>query len=332
MQRFVRIIKASKPTAGKPTVLPAGAAGDYEIMQRIADELAPAFAARVTTTLEQFRATVNIRDILSALVFQDQTRVEGAIPWADLLEKDDFLMADLEDAVRRAGVASMTQLKGVLERTSGALTAQPSFDRGADSIAEWAHTRSSELIVEITDASRAAVRGIIADTIASGAGYEAGAKAIQDAVGLTTSQADAVSRFREGMEAQGLPDTIVDRRTEEYRDRQLRRRAETIARTETIAASNQGNLESWQQAIDAGIIDKDTAMKVWIVTPDDRLCDLCAPLDGVRVPFDDVFESDDGEIDAPPLHPNCRCSIALVFAPAESSDGGAGGDEGDDEE
>ena len=88
-------------------------------------------------------------------------------------------------------------------------------------------------------------------------------------------------------------------------------RADVIARTETMTASNQGQLEAWNQATDAGLLTGDE-QKEWIVTPDDRLCPYCEPLDGQQVPLNGVFKSDLGDVDAPPLHPRCRCTIGLV--------------------
>jgi len=87
-------------------------------------------------------------------------------------------------------------------------------------------------------------------------------------------------------------------------------RAETIARTETMRASNQGQLEAWDQATDAGLLTGDET-KEWIVTPDDRLCPICEPLEGVTAALGDDFDADGENVDAPPAHPRCRCTIAL---------------------
>lgn len=89
-------------------------------------------------------------------------------------------------------------------------------------------------------------------------------------------------------------------------------RAETIARTETMRASNQGQLEAWNQATEAGLLTG-REQKEWIVTPDDRLCPICEPMDGVNVPLDADFDVDGDMIDGPPAHPNCRCTVALTL-------------------
>lgn len=89
-------------------------------------------------------------------------------------------------------------------------------------------------------------------------------------------------------------------------------RAELIARTEVMRASNEGQQELWDQAVEAGFLSG-REQQEWIVTPDDRLCPVCEPLDGQTVPVDGQFDVDGDKIDGPPAHPNCRCTVGLVL-------------------
>jgi SPP1 gp7 family putative phage head morphogenesis protein len=88
-------------------------------------------------------------------------------------------------------------------------------------------------------------------------------------------------------------------------------RAEMVARTESMRAANEGQMQAWDQATEAGVLTGDEK-KEWIVTPDDRLCPICEPLDGEQTGLDDTFKVDGDEIDGPPAHPRCRCTIALA--------------------
>jgi hypothetical protein len=56
------------------------------------------------------------------------------------------------------------------------------------------------------------------------------------------------------------------------------------------------------QGIDKGLIPATTRM-VWIVTPDDRLCDECNDMEGQQADENGDFSE---EI---PLHPRCRCVL-----------------------
>ena len=89
-------------------------------------------------------------------------------------------------------------------------------------------------------------------------------------------------------------------------------RAETIARTEVMRASNQGQLEAWDQATEKGLLTGNEKIE-WIVTPDDRLCPICEPLDEQTIERGGTFDVDGDQITAPPAHPRCRCTIGLSF-------------------
>ncbi len=88
-------------------------------------------------------------------------------------------------------------------------------------------------------------------------------------------------------------------------------RAETIARTETMRASNEGQQQAWNQAVDAGVLTG-AEQKVWIVTPDDRLCPICEGMEDVTILMDEDFDVDGERVSTPPGHPRCRCTIGLV--------------------
>lgn len=81
-------------------------------------------------------------------------------------------------------------------------------------------------------------------------------------------------------------------------------RAVRIARTETITASNQGNLQGYKQS---GVVEK----KEWYCAIDERTCDECLALHQEVVGLDEDFS---GGVSAPSLHPNCRCTILPVIS------------------
>lgn len=84
-------------------------------------------------------------------------------------------------------------------------------------------------------------------------------------------------------------------------------RVKTIAHTEAMYAANEGQKQLWDQAVDDGLLDGDEMM-VWIVTPDDKLCDICEELDGAKAALGDEFPEG-----GPPAHPNCRCTVGLAL-------------------
>lgn len=84
-------------------------------------------------------------------------------------------------------------------------------------------------------------------------------------------------------------------------------RAELIARHEVMVASNEGQRESWNQAVEGGLLDK-TSRRAWIATDD--ACEDCQALDGVEVGLEEEYPEEG--VDGPPLHPRCRCTEGIV--------------------
>jgi SPP1 gp7 family putative phage head morphogenesis protein len=95
--------------------------------------------------------------------------------------------------------------------------------------------------------------------------------------------------FERGDSIQTLTNSI-----EGYFSENEKFRAERIARTETLTASNKGAVDRYQSE---GIEEFE-----WLASPDS--CEECTPLDGK------IFPVDSG--DQPPLHIQCRCSILPV--------------------
>ena len=104
-------------------------------------------------------------------------------------------------------------------------------------------------------------------------------------------------------------------------DRQIKWRARTVARTESSRALNEGQVEAWKES---GL----TRMK-WSVAPNP--CDFCRQMGkrGITQPIDQPFFNqgdqlnvdkggtlnfDYGAVKAPPLHPNCRCTLRPIIS------------------
>ena len=93
-------------------------------------------------------------------------------------------------------------------------------------------------------------------------------------------------------------------------------RAEVIARTETVSASNMGALEAYRQA---GVREKR-----WLATRDTRTRDAHREADGQTVPMEGMFAVGGELLDAPGQgriaanNIQCRCALLPVIAPAKS--------------
>jgi SPP1 gp7 family putative phage head morphogenesis protein len=170
------------------------------------------------------------------------------------------------------------------------------------------------MVAEVTAETRRAIRAIVLRSIREGIPPYDAARLIHSLIGLTERQAQAAANYRASLIDQGLTIARVNTLVDRYVAKKVRERAESIARTEILSALNEGAQESWRQARAEGLLGKGSD-KEWIVTPDERLCPYCEPLDGVRVPLDEKFRTGLGEVSGPPLHPQCRCTIAVESSP-----------------
>jgi len=89
-------------------------------------------------------------------------------------------------------------------------------------------------------------------------------------------------------------------------------RLNTIARTEVMRAANTGRLNAYKKS---GVVKG----KEWLTAFDDRTCPECASCDGMRAPLEKPFPCG---VMAPPLHPNCRCTITPIFYDEKLARGG----------
>ena len=106
----------------------------------------------------------------------------------------------------------------------------------------------------------------------------------------------------------------LDGQVGSYAQYQQRLRATRIARTEIAAAYNQGGLLSIQETISEGLIEPG-ATKEWLTAEDERVCKICFPLDETVLPLDEPWVSLGYSAQAPPIHPQCRCTQVYDVEP-----------------
>lgn len=112
-----------------------------------------------------------------------------------------------------------------------------------------------------------------------------------------------------------IPQAQIDKMVDAYARKYRQFRAQTIARTEALRATNFGVQDAWRQAIDSGAAPEALVRRVWVVAKDERLCEVCAPVPAMNpkkgVPFREAFQTPKGPYQLPPLHPNCRCHVFI---------------------
>tara|TARA_R100001015_G_C4576007_1_gene133280 strand:- start:413 stop:925 length:513 start_codon:yes stop_codon:yes gene_type:complete len=139
---------------------------------------------------------------------------------------------------------------------------------------------------------------------------------LRKAIGLRPDQVASLQRLERKLATQGVTGSKLSRRMEREATKKLNYRASMIARTEVARAVSSGRVASWKVAQQNGLF---TAASVeWVAGLTDRTCSVCANLHGMREPLGEVFMGSadiQGELavmgEAPPIHPNCRCTVIL---------------------
>ena len=126
---------------------------------------------------------------------------------------------------------------------------------------------------------------------------------LADEINTTTLDKLKGSLLEGWQDGESIPD--LTNRVRDLYEEFDRSRAETIARTESIRASNQGALAEYAAS---GVVDR----VMWINGPDP--CDDCLELDGKIADLYEDFHSDVGDVDAPPLHPRCVCDVVPILS------------------
>lgn len=178
------------------------------------------------------------------------------------------------------------------------------FDATNPEAVAWAQREAASLVVDVTTEARAAIRAVVTQGFEAGVSPSETARLIRSSIGLTERDAGAVMKRHTSLLADGMDGAKAAKKAEAYANKLLNSRAQTIARTETMKASNEGQEQLWAQARSKGLLDSN-ARKVWIAFDP---CPICAPLDGETVGIDEDFSIGTD----PPAHPNCRCTIGLV--------------------
>lgn len=275
----------------------------------VARKLEPKLKRRFLAAVAELRGNVDLEAVAEALRIQSAAEAITALhpeTWAETLAPAAQI---LPTAFQQAGQVAAQ----LLTRQLGVAV---SFTLTNPRAVQWARTESSRLITDVTESFKESVRQIITRGFTDGIPPRESARLIRDmGLGLTDRQAMAVINYRMDLLEAGRSAEDVARLGERYGRQLLNQRALTISRTETINASLGGQKELWRQAADKGFLNPDTTRRVFIVTDDDRLCPLCAPMDNQQVGLDEPFLDADGQaVGMPPsVHVACRCATGLTF-------------------
>ena len=287
---------------------------EWRILHRIADKIAPITQGNLVKGVKAFRKKIDLNAIIREIRAGRYHNIESMLPWHELPNDLKILERTTAQGIEESGKATQKFFNRSVAKLIPDLPADArvSFSLENPRIQAIINRNIGLLMHQISETTKEGIRHVIAQGIQNNRTATDMAKQIKN-VGLTSRQLTAVDNFErktaERLAESGLSNNQVveqtSRLTERYEARQLKSRMRGIARTESMRVVNIGQQELWEQASDQGLFNKDEAKKVWITTDDDLLCDFCAPMNGVTVGINEMFQTDLVSLLEPPLHPNC---------------------------
>ena len=333
IQRFHRLLKAAKP--GWVDFAPRGRSerDAYAIAARNEGQFSKAFVEATRAFLdpktekaflESYRPGANPEDVLKVFPFINEGEARALL----LEQFIDRLQAAYLKTVSEAGQEALDLVN---ESFGSALVFQVQ-DQGKVVKAKakpkvpvvpvnpysikWIRERALDLVTQgVTDQQLKVIRNIIRRGFEKGIRAEEVYQQIKRNIGLTEREYQAVENRRALHESAELPASKVDALTEKYENELLKKRAERIARTETIAAQAAGRNQAWQVAADSGALPENVE-RVWRAAPEsdnpNAPCEICLDLDNQPTGLGEPYQSKYlGSVDMPPAHPQCRCTEIL---------------------
>jgi len=295
-------------------------------LQRLADRRVPALTRVTVAAIRDGRSKIDRKHLARAIARGGLGDLKLALPTLAthvLLRK-----ADVEDefADSLAGVFA--------DSAQFAVALAPQFDLVDRNAVQFARARAGKFFNDMDATLLDNARQAVAFGMENGLTVDQTANYIADTAYLPPRAANAVQNYFSGLigrlnqgddiaeaaRAMGadralaptkfLDATNIDTLVGRYADRWTEYTADVTAHTMTIEASNEGLLDGWNQAAQAGLFDASQATKQWMATDDDITCPECSELDGTEADFPDgTFDSGDS---VPPAHPSCRCTVVLI--------------------
>ena len=292
---------------------------DWQALHKVADRAFPALRTLFTQAFTAFREHIDWSAMGTLLV---QGNLPGVLmlleqAWAESADAGlrDPLRALTQQLVAQGAAASQPALAAVLPRGAGlAIT----FDQTSPLVLDYVRQHSATLIRGIGDETRQAIRAMLVQNMDAGRSWRSLVPELQQMIGVTVRQADALVALRTRLLASGMQEARVGQLVAQKTRAYIRLRARTISRHESMLAASFGAEAQTRELISSGVMDPSRYKKYFVITPDERLCKSNICRDTKRLNSDGVgvlepFQTPNGPYMRPPIHILCRC-VATIRA------------------
>jgi len=266
---------------------------EKEVVQIINSATSDLSDASVSSAVKAAISTGNIEQVVDTF------------PW----EATAFTLSQTVSAFKRA-------IKGDIGKGFPKTGFVGRFDYTDPRSTEYALKQSAKLVTNMTGQMKDRVREVVGRAFTENITVVDTARELRSFINLTSRQEVTLSKFidlnRARLMEEGLSGRKLENRLNELVDRQYKKmvsqRSKVIARNEILEAENAGRMLGFEQSIEQGWASP-VSVKRWSTSTDERTCDICMPMNGMSVQWNQYFPN--GVYD-PPAHIMCRCSISLL--------------------
>jgi len=279
---------------------------------RLALNLSGQMQKELVEAWEALANKIDYRAMMDAFKKGDLDAAMQVLYEADLAAELEIARQTLREAIVVVGEASAEELGAYLGESIA-------FDLSNPESIAFLSEFGGEMVTDVSDETYAALKRLLTQAYDEGLTAAETAKLIGEdpGVGLTARDIEQRRRLIEGMRESGLSEVEIEEWSKKWTKGKIKYRAQVIADNELVDAGNQGQRRLWDQAQNDGLIPKDTK-KQWIVTPDEKLCQLCGPMGdpqpGVSiVGINEFYQTPAGAVYIPSeIHIRCRCSERIL--------------------
>jgi len=272
----------------------------------IADKAAPLFAANFLRAMNFQRKSIDPTLLMNAVITGNAANVHAVLNWQLTTEK----LMKMQKTFRDTAFKSAQMTNNIMK-----FNTDPKMSYSFRYINQFASLKIKNIDKETYDA----ITSVLNRSFKGELTNKEAAQSISKFIGLDERRYNALMSYQNALYKDGYPEKVIEKMVEDRRKIMIRQRATVIARTESMSASNYGNLAMYKDQVDRGIIDKNKYCLAWMITPDDRLCDRCIQMKNQKVDIGSNFKnvglkymSETHFTESPPLHPQCRCTIYLA--------------------
>jgi hypothetical protein len=274
---------------------------DSELAQAIGTGTLDAVLLRLLSDADLDPALSNLRALLDSLVIDAGILAAGDLPRAFRSGNFDILSPRVLDAARRLDTRVIEGLKAEIRETVRQ-RAIAGIELGQN---PRATARAMREVLGLAPNQEEAIRNF--ERMLRAGDREALSRALRD------KRFDATLAKALGKGGTGLTDAQIRTMTDAYRRRMVAFNAETHARSIALDINRLAQRLSWEDAIAAGVVDRERLMRKWITVGDDRVRPEHVKMNGEETYWDEPYS--DGSMIPGDSDFNCRCLERVFLAP-----------------